>query len=97
MAVAQRRPDVNGNRKLRTFMRFPWRAALTSAVGVDRVLGWAAGAERPEPRPSTSPCPLGPVAVTARFPGLRLPAPGTPRWFAEGSDGHASGSCCRGY
>ena len=90
-----RKLHILGNRKLRTFMRFPWRAAVTSALGVDRVLGWAAGAERPEPRPRTSPFRPGRVAITW-LPGQRLPAPAMPRWFAEGSDGHASGSCCRG-
>ena len=91
-----RKLHILGNRKLRTFMRFPWRAAVTSAVGVDRVLGWAAGAERPERRPRTSPCPLGPVAITALFAGQGLPAPAMPPWIGEDSDGHASGSCCRG-
>ena len=76
-----RKLRILGNRKLRTFMRFPWRAAVTSAVGVDRVLGWPAGAERPEPRPRMSPFQPGRVAIT-RLPGQRLPAPGTPRWFA---------------
>ena len=91
-----RKLRILGNRKLRTFMRVPWRAAVTSAVGVDRVLGWAAGAERPERRPRTSPCPLGPVAITALFAGQGLPAPAMPPWIGEDSDGHASGSCCRG-
>ena len=90
-----RKLHILGNRKLRTFMRFPWRAAVTSAVGVDRVLGWAAGAQRPEPRPRTSPCPLGPVAITALFPGQGLPAPAMPPWIGEDSDGHASGSCSK--